>query len=125
MSPGLDLSHRCPCQQWKRRVVVHFAALNQAAVAVTGVFIQAHVADHQQVRQLLLDRPHGPLHDPLRVVGARTDVVFALRDSEEDYGRDAQVVRRLALVHQEINRPAVVSRHGLDFVFNLRSRTNE
>ena len=52
---------------------------SDAAVAVVGVLAQAHVGDHEQLGQRLLDRARGQLHDALLVPRARALLVLLAR----------------------------------------------
>ena len=75
-----------PREQRERRVVVHFAVPDHAAVAVRGVLVQADVGHHDHVRQLLLHPPHGLLDRGRVVPGLAALVVLPLREAEEDDG---------------------------------------
>ena len=73
-------------------IIVDFTILDQPAMAVAGVFVQADIADDHQVRQGLLHRAHGALHDAVRIVCARAHFILAFRNAKENHGGDAEVV---------------------------------
>ena len=54
-------------EQCERRVVVHVALAQDAAVAVISVLAQADVRDHDELRQLPLECPHRLRHGPVIV----------------------------------------------------------
>ena len=60
---GLHVRDRGARQQLQRGIVADGAVLHHAAVAVARVLAQAHVGDHQQIRDAVLHRAHRLLHD--------------------------------------------------------------
>ncbi len=69
VGPGFSMREGRAGQQLQGRIVLHLPPLHHAAVAVTGVFAQADVCDHQQVRHGVLDGPDRLLDDPILGVG--------------------------------------------------------
>ena len=46
-------------QHLERRIIVHIAVPDQPVMAVAGIGIQRHIAQNADLRDRLLDRPHG------------------------------------------------------------------
>ena len=68
---GARVRERGLREQFERAVVVDVAVgVEDAAVAVIGVLAVAQVGDHQQLRQRVLDRARGALHDAVGIVVA-------------------------------------------------------
>src|ERR1700694_4174324 len=59
LAPGSALTQRLPHQPRDRLVVEDPAVLDQAVMAVAGVGIERHVAEHAEIGKFLLDGPHG------------------------------------------------------------------
>ena len=71
-------------EQVQGGIVLHLAGrVDQAAMAVAGVFAQADVGDDEQFRIGLLEAGHGLLHDAVGGVGPAADRVFFLRQPEK------------------------------------------
>ena len=96
------------------RVVDHVLAVQDAAVAVRGVFAQAHVGQHQQARHAALDRPHGGLHRRARIRRLRADRVLVLGQAEQQHAGDAQFLRRRRLLDRLVHRQLEDPRHRAD-----------
>ena len=112
-------------QEFERQVVLHLAIFDHPAMAVAGVLAKTHIADDEEVRNGLLHRPDGALHDAFRVVGARAGFILFLGNSEENDRRNAEAVRRLTLLNQPVHRPAIVAGHGRYLGFDVSSRADE
>jgi len=112
-------------EQLEGHVVEHLAVLHDAAVAVVHVLAQADVGDHEQVRELVLDRPHGHLDDALGVVGSRGRGIFVGGDAEEEDGRDAEPDHFTHLGQQVADRELVAPRHGTDGVPDVLAGDDE
>ena len=90
------------------------AVLDHAAVAVARVLAQAHVGDHQQVRDGVLHRADRLLHDAVLGVGLRAARVLVGGHAEQQHGRDAHAGGVLALLDQLVDREAVLAGHRAD-----------
>ena len=71
-------------EQVDGRVVVDVAVSNHAAVAMIGVFAQAYVAHHEQLRYGTFDGANCLLHDALIVVRFRPGRILGRRNAEQD-----------------------------------------
>ncbi len=95
-------------------VVDHLAPLDQAAVAVVGVLAEAHVGHDQQIGEHPLDRRHGAHHDTVRRVRRRADRILPLRNAEQHHRGNPEIVDRLALLDETIDRQLGHAGHGGD-----------
>ncbi len=83
-------------------VVVDLAAgVEDPAVAVVGVLVEAQVGDqHQPVAQLVGQPAQGHLDDAVRIAGPAADGVLGCGHPEEDHGRHAQRRQPVGLLDQ-------------------------
>ena len=84
---------------------------HDAAVAVVGVFAQAHVGDDEHVRQFALDRADRRLNRRLGIVRGRADVVLLVRQAEEQHALDAVLHRRRRFANGLVDRQVEHARH--------------
>ena len=108
---GVGVRDRGLREQLEREVVVDLAVADDAAVPMRGVFAQAHVGDHEEIRVGLLQRADGELDDPLRVVGARAGLVLLARDAEQDHGADPGRLELCRLGDELGDREPLHARH--------------
>ena len=105
-------------QQVQSGVVIHGLAVDKAAVAVVGVFAQADVRDHHQVRQLVLNGFNRALNDAVLGVGLGPQRIFFRWDAEKDDRRNAQIERLPGRLHQIVHGELIVAGHGIDGGFH-------
>src|SRR5690242_6576380 len=98
-------------QEFQGGVVVNIAVLDDAAVAVVGVFAHADIGDYRQVRYLLLQGPDRFLDDPGIGVGVAADSVLGFRNSEENDRRNPQLMDLLGLGDDILDGLLVDPRH--------------
>ena len=110
MSEGATMS--APARAWETRrlrqpfqrgVVIHVVVLDEAAVAVAGVFAVADVGHDQQVGGFAADGADGALHDAIVVIGAGRHFVLRFRQAEQDHAADAERMHFGALLHQFVD----------------------
>ena len=95
-------------------VVENLVALDDAAVAVRGVFAEADVGDDDQMRHLALDRADGALHRRVGVGGFRAGRILAVGQAEEQHAEDAICLRRRRFLDGFVDRQVEDARHGAD-----------
>ena len=90
---GIGLRDRDRRVALEGRVVVdHARMVEDAAMPVVGVLVEAVVSDeHEIVADLLPQIPQRDLHDAVGRVGTRPDRVLHGRHAEQDHGRDPQI----------------------------------
>ena len=101
-------------QQGDRRVVVHIAVPEHAAMPVVCVLTQADVTDHEQLGHGALDRADGLLDDPLLVVRLGARRVLGRRNAEQYDAAEAERRRAHGVLHQLVGRQLVHAGHGRD-----------
>ena len=109
-------------EQLERRIVVHLAVADDAAVPVRRVLAQADVGDEKQLGEARPQRPQRLLHDPVLEPRAGTLVVLVLRDAEQDHRADTDADDLLDLPHQPVDR---VPREGRQTLVRQRLRRDE
>ncbi len=115
MSAGTGMALGLLDQQWKRRVIVDVdpaADLGQrSAMSVVGVFAEAQVGDHQEIRRNLPGKADGLLDDAVVAGGGRAARVFVLRDAEEDDAGYTQFGDLGETFAQPVDRELILTRH--------------
>ncbi len=120
VGPGGGVGHGRGRQHVQRFIVQHKpfrqmgmrAIVEQAAVAVVGVFAQAHVGDDDEVGHGRFNRPNRLLHNAVVGKVFQADGVFEGRDAEEDDGGDVQGNGRFRFAHRLGYRQLGDARHG-------------
>ena len=110
MRPG----HRTETLQ--RFIVENASFLDDTAMAVIGVFVDADIGHDQQPRHLVLYRFDGPLHDAVRIEPRTPAIVFPVRNPKKNDGGNPQGRNLTRLFHQEIDREPELARHRDDFL---------
>jgi hypothetical protein len=91
--PGLGLGNRRFLQQLQGGVIQHpprqIPRFQIATVAVGGVFTQAGVHNHHQIRHGFLHRRGGFLHDAAVVPSARRVVILSVGNAKQNDGGNA------------------------------------
>ena len=98
----------------ERGVVEHRAVVvDQAVVTVAGVGVERDVADHPELGQRRLDRPHRPADQVVRVggFGAIEGLQRLGRDREQRHRRNAELRRLVQHARQQVDREPLDSRH--------------
>jgi hypothetical protein len=95
-------------------VVGDLAADQQSVMAVAGVGIERHVANHAHLRHAGLDRAHGAADEVFGIEGFRRRVVaqFRLRVREKRNGRDAKLRRFFRRGYREVDGKPLDAGHG-------------
>src|SRR5215471_8561554 len=89
------------------------------------VFAQTHIANHDQVADLLLDSASCALHDAIIGPGAGGHFIFRFREAKQDDGAKAQGFAFSRLLDRFINREVKDSGHGRDFPPHSFPRTHK
>src|ERR1022692_1472416 len=101
-----------------------------AAVAMAHVFAQANIRDHDQLGASGFDRSDGLLHDAVFRIRGCCLLVFLLRNAEEQYGLQSQIVGALRFVGYFRERELKNARHARNWLprrysFADKKRENE
>src|SRR5207244_6489082 len=86
---GGRVGHGRPHQLLDGGIVGDVVTFQNAAVAVRGVFAQAHIGDDDGVGSIALDGANRRLNRRIVVVGGRSDVIFVRGDAEQQDARYA------------------------------------
>ncbi len=95
----------------KRFIVENATVLDDSAMAVIGVFVDADVGHDHQSWDLVLHRFDGPLHDAVRIEPRTPPRIFPVGNPKEDDGGNPQGRNLTCLFHQEIDRETELARH--------------
>ena len=116
-----------PACAWEleRRVVVHRFALEQAAVAVRGVFAEADVADEAHLGEVFFAGAQRLLDDAVFVVGLAAAFVLMLGDAEEEHGVHARAPHLFEDARKGVGAAAPLSRHRGDLFDDVLSLADE
>ena len=114
-----------PDQQVQCAVVVDITPVQEAAMAVIGVFAQTHIGDDEQIQRLVLDGANRLGNDAMGVVSAAAYGVFALGYAEKNHRRDPEIDDLATLLHEHVHRHLIGSRHGGDLPAHSRAGTRE
>ena len=98
---------------------------DDAAVAVRHVLAQADVSHDDQVGDGGLDGAGGPLHDAVFGPGSGGDLVFRLRQAEENDGGDAEGMDLAAFLDRLIDGEVEDAGHGADRLADAFAGTDE
>ena len=109
MGARLRVRDRHAREQLERRVVLHLAVLDDAAVAVRGVLAQAHVRHHQQLLAGRADRADRLLHDAVVGVALGADRVLGRGQPEQDHAADPELLDLLRLARHLVDRQVVAA----------------
>ncbi len=112
---GRGVRHRGADQLIDRRIVGDLLIDHDPAVAVIGVFAEAHVSDDEHSGQFVFDGANRRLHRRFGIVGRRTDVVLLLREAEKQHAVDAVLDRRRRFAHRFVDREVEHAGHRRDF----------
>ena len=115
VAAGLGLHQRLAAEHVDRLVVDHVAVADQPVVAVAGVGVERHVADHAHLGHRRLDRAHRLAH---QVVGIQRLVAVRglgcrRRLRKDRKCRDAEVAGSTRLLGQYVCAKPVDPRHGV------------
>src|ERR1700720_4291736 len=94
-------------------------------MSVRHVFAQAHIAHDDELGDFALDGPGGLLHDSVFRPGSGGDLVFALGQTEEYDGGNAECGGLACRFHRFIYREIEDARHGRHFLTHALARTDE
>src|SRR5579885_2941081 len=94
-------------------------------MSVRHVLAQANVTHQDELWDLVLDGPGGPLHNPVLFPGASCDFVLLLRQTEQNDSRDTQRMSFLGFFHCLVDRKVEHSRHRAHFFANTLAWTDE
>ena len=94
-------------------------------MAVAGVLTVADVGDHQQLRYLAFDCPHGPLDNTVVVIRAGGEFILRFRQAKDHDAANAKRRDQPAFLHRDINRHLRLRRHRTDWPPNSFSRAYE
>ena len=83
-------------------------------MAVTGIFIDADVGDHDEAGHVILHRFDRALHDAVWVHRRGTAVVFPVRNPEQHHGRNSQPGHLPCFLHQQVGGQSELSGHRGD-----------
>lgn len=97
-------------------IVLHGAVHNDAAMAVGGIFAQADVRDHLELRYRVFNGTNCLLDDPVRVVGVGAHLVLLGGEPEDQDGGNAQAGHLLRLRHDRVDGEVIAARHGGDLL---------
>ena len=109
MGARLRVRDRHAREQLERRVVLHLAVLDDAAVAVRGVLAQAHVRHHQQLLAGRADRADRLLHDAVVGVALGAERVLGRGQPEQDHAADPELLDLLSLARHLVDRQVVAA----------------
>ena len=113
-------------QNRQRLIVENVSVIIQnTAVAMVGIFAQAHVGDDDDVAVRRFDRPNRLLDDAIGREIFCPHAVFLIRDTEKEDGRDVQPTDFINLTRQLVNGQPVLTRHGANFTACIRSVLDE
>ena len=93
-------------QHGQRRVVVHRFSVQNAAVAVAGVFAQTNVCNNLDLRILLFHCPDGLLHSAFVVIGRASDFVLPRGQAEQQHAANAFCNNRVQKFPQAVRAAA-------------------
>ncbi len=88
------------------------AGVQNAAVAVVGVFAEADVGDNEKLWQPVFEGASGLLDDAVRIEVFKSHRVFRGGEAKKDHGRNAQSGCFGRFRDRIINRKLVDTRHG-------------
>jgi len=103
----------------QRFIIENASVLDDPAMAMIGVFIDADISHDHQPRHLVLHRFDSPLHDAVRIESRAPPTVFPIGNAEEDDGGNPQGRNLTGLFHQEINRKSELARHRGDLFSSI------
>src|SRR6266436_6266212 len=83
-------------------------------MAMIGVLAHADVGNHDQVRNLFLERAHSQLYSALLIPRRRTSRVFRFRHAKENDSTDFRLRGRLGVTQHLIDRCLIYSWHRSD-----------
>jgi hypothetical protein len=90
------------------------ALIDDAAMAVGGVFAEADVGDHEELGQGFFEELHGLLDDAVAMPCARSAVIFTGRKPEEQHGGNPKIECRGGVLNQFIWGKLKDAGHGGD-----------
>ena len=86
---------------------------------------KANVAHQDQIGHFVLHCAGGLLHNPIICPGSGGNVIFPVRQTEENHRGDSEGMNFLRLLHRFIDREVEHARHGTNFLAYTFTRTNE
>jgi hypothetical protein len=106
-------------------IVDDLVALDDPAMAMRGVFAQAHISDHEEVAHLAFERAHRGLHRRIRIGCGRSRQVLRVGQAKENHCRHAFRLRRGRLFDRFIDRQLEDARHRADRLAHATSGRDE
>jgi hypothetical protein len=116
-------------QDVERGIVEHIAAAGRfcqnAAVTVAGVFTDAYICNHGQLRGALLDCADRLRHRSVWIPSAAADRIFVRRNAEEQHRRYLEFSNLVDFKIELIDRQLGMTRHRADRAHNAAASGNE
>ena len=101
---GARVRQRLAREELERLVVVHLSVDEYTAVPMIRVLAHAHVGDHDELRELALERAHGLLHGPFVVPRARAHRILLLGNAEQQHAAHPKLGRGGRVAHHLVDR---------------------